>query len=119
MTTSPAANTSTAVVSLSSLLKRSVVDADDKSLGRLEDVITRLRDDEYPLLTGLVIAQGGTRIFVPASDIVSIDLDRVLLRAEEPVRLLSSYAGSAPRRPPVVDRYRMIHGRWLSCRSAI
>lgn len=83
MTTSPAANTSTAVVSLSSLLKRAVVDADDKSLGRLEDVITRLRDDEYPLLTGLVIAQGGTRVFVPASDILSIDPDRVLLRAAQ------------------------------------
>lgn len=81
MTTSPAANTSTPFVSLSSLLKRAVVDTDNKPLGRLEDAITRLRDDEYPLLTGLVIAQGGTRVFVPANDILSIDPDRVLLRA--------------------------------------
>ena len=80
MTTSPAANTSTPVVSLSSLLKRAVVDTDNKPLGRLEDAITRLRDDEYPLLTGLVIAQGGARVFVPANDILSIDPDRVLLR---------------------------------------
>ncbi|MFM9428642.1 CBS domain-containing protein/sporulation protein YlmC with PRC-barrel domain [Variovorax sp. GrIS 2.14] len=86
MTTSPAASTSTTGVSLSSLLKRSVVDADHNPLGRVEDAITRLRDDEYPLLTGLVIAQGGTRVFVPANDILSIDPDRVLLRA---VRLVA------------------------------
>ena len=77
MTLSPAAP----AVSLSSLLKRAVVDADDRPLGRLVDAITRLRDDEYPLLTGLVIKQGGIRVFVPASDIASIDPEKIRLRA--------------------------------------
>ena len=68
-------------VSLSSLLKRAVVDADGKALGRLEDAITWLRDDEYPLLHGLVISQNGIRAFVPASEIVGIDLDRIRLQS--------------------------------------
>ena len=68
-------------VSLSSLLKRAVVDADGKALGRLEDAVTWLRDDNYPLLHGLVISQQGTRVFVPAVDIVSIDPDKIRLRA--------------------------------------
>lgn len=68
-------------VSLSSLLKRAVVDADDKALGRLDDAVIWLRDDDYPLLHGLVIGQGGSGVFVPASDIVSIDPDKIRLRA--------------------------------------
>ena len=77
VTHSPAAP----AVSLSSLLKRAVVDVDDRPLGRLEDAIARLRDDEYPLLTGLVIGRSGTRVFAPASDIVSIDPEKIRLRA--------------------------------------
>ncbi len=68
-------------VSLSSLLKRAVVDAHGKAIGRLEDAVTWLRDDEYPLLHGLVISQDGTRVFVPAIDIVSLDPDRIRLQA--------------------------------------
>ena len=68
-------------VSLSSLLKLAVVDADVKVLGRLHDAVTWLREDNYPLLHGLVISQDGTRVFVPATDIVSIDLDKIRLRA--------------------------------------
>lgn len=80
MTTSTTARTPYTTVSLSSLLKHAVVDAKDKPIGRLEDAITRLRDDQYPLLTGLVIGVGGSRVFVPASDVISIDADRVRLR---------------------------------------
>ncbi len=69
-------------VSLRSLLKRAVIDADDKPAGRLEDAITWLRDDEYPLLTGLVVLQGGDRYFVAASDIVGIDEPQIRLRAQ-------------------------------------
>ncbi|MGD0042843.1 MAG: CBS domain-containing protein [Isosphaeraceae bacterium] len=80
MTTSTTARTADTTVSLSSMLKHAVVDAKDKPIGRLEDAITRLRDDQYPLLTGLVIGLGGSRVFVPASDVISIDADRIRLR---------------------------------------
>lgn len=78
MTASPAIP----AVSLSSLLKRTVVDVDGKALGRLEDAVTWLRDDEYPLLHGLVISRDGTRFFVPAIDILGIDQDKIRLQAE-------------------------------------
>ena len=77
MTTSP----TPPAVSLSSLLKRAVVDADGKALGRLEDVVTWLRDDAYPLLHGLVVGEEGNRVFVPATDIASVDPDKIRLHA--------------------------------------
>ena len=51
---------------LSNLLKRPVVDSGGQSLGRLSDVIVRLRGSDYPLVTGLVVAIGsGRQVFVP------------------------------------------------------
>ena len=43
---------------LSQLLRRPVADRTGESLGRLADVIVRLRGADYPLVTGLV-ADGG------------------------------------------------------------
>ena len=73
-------------VSLSSLLKRSVIDADGEALGRLEDAVTWLRDADYPLLHGLVVSQRGARLFVPAADIVSINPNEIRLRAAQQER---------------------------------
>ena len=50
---------------LSRLLKRPVTDRRGESLGRLADVIVRLRGTDYPLVTGLVAAVGGREVFVP------------------------------------------------------
>lgn len=72
---------SEAELSLSLLLRRAVVDAKDKSLGRLEDVIVKVRDDEYPLLWGLVARIGATRIFVPMADVTRIEADTVRLQS--------------------------------------
>ena len=80
MTTNIGARTSDADLSLCLLLKQAVIDAKEKSLGRLEDVIVRLRDDAYPLLTGLVVGVGASRIFVSANDVVTIDAGSVRLR---------------------------------------
>lgn len=67
-------------LSFSSLLKCSVVDVDDRDLGRLEDAVAWLRDDAYPLLHGLVVGQNGIHVFVPTRDIVSIEPDKIRLR---------------------------------------
>jgi CBS domain-containing protein/sporulation protein YlmC with PRC-barrel domain len=59
---------------LSDLLKRPVVDSGGESLGRLSDVIVRLRGSDYPQVTGIVVAIGGGReVFVPLDQVVGFD----------------------------------------------
>lgn len=80
MSDSPEPSTADAVLSLSSLLKHAVIDGEGRALGKLSDVVTRLRDNDYPLLTGLVIALGSAGYFVPMSDVLGIDPEAVRLR---------------------------------------
>ena len=59
---------------LSDLLKRPVVDSGGETLGRLSDVIVRLRGSDYPQVTGVVVAIGGGReVFVPLDQVVGFD----------------------------------------------
>jgi len=64
---------------LSWLLKRPVTDRRGESLGRLADVIVRLRGTDYPLVTGLVAAVGGRDVFVPVDQVSSFDSDPLRL----------------------------------------
>src|SRR5271169_6135466 len=64
---------------LSQLLKRPISDRSGESIGRLEDVIVRLRGADYPLVTGLVAAVGGRQIFVPLDQVSSFDGDPLRL----------------------------------------
>lgn len=73
MSDSPEPSSTDTVLSLSSLLKHAVIDGEGLALGKLWDVVTRLRDNEYPSLTGLVIALGSGGYFVPMSEVISID----------------------------------------------
>ena len=68
-----------ATLRLSRLLRRPVADRGGESLGRLADVIVRLRGDSYPLVTGLVAAVGGREIFVPVDQVSSFDGDPLRL----------------------------------------
>jgi hypothetical protein len=95
MTTTPAAGPSTpadnkATLRLSRLLKRPVADSSGESIGRLADVIVRLRGTDYPLVTGIVVAVGGRDIFVPveqvsgfAGDPLRLSTNRLSLRPFE------------------------------------
>lgn len=67
---------------LSGLLKRPVADRSGESLGRLSDVIVRLRGADYPLVTGVVVMVGGREIFVP--------IDQVISFRDDPIRLNSA-----------------------------
>ncbi|NMM29730.1 MAG: magnesium transporter [Cellulomonas sp.] len=58
---------------LSALLRRTAVDGAGHGLGRLSDIIVRLREDDYPLVTGLVADVGGRELFVPATEILAWD----------------------------------------------
>ena len=84
MTTTPAAGPSApadneTTLRLSRLLKRPVADSRGASIGRLADVIVRLRGSDYPLVTGLVAAVGGREIFVPIDQVSSFDGDPIRL----------------------------------------
>jgi len=77
MTTPPAAPASDTAGSrsiyLSKLLGRPLADRSGQPLGKLADVIVRLRGAEYPLVTGLVGVFGGPEVFVPIEQIGSFD----------------------------------------------
>ena len=68
-----------ATLRLSRLLKRPVADHGGESLGRLSDVIVRLRGADYPLVTGLVAAVGSRRVFVPAGQVSDLEADPLRL----------------------------------------
>jgi CBS domain-containing protein len=78
-TTPPSPADDRATLRLSRLLKRPVTDRGGESLGRLADVIVRLRGADYPLVTGLVAAVGGREIFVPIDQVSSFDGDPLRL----------------------------------------
>ena len=73
MTTTPSAAPEPAtqrdILRLSELLKRPLVDRSGEPIGRLSDVIARLRGDDYPLVTGLVATVGGREVYVPIEQV--------------------------------------------------
>ncbi len=56
-------------VRLSELLRQSVTDKHGGSIGRLSDVIVRLRGADFPVVTGLVATIGGRSLFVPIEQV--------------------------------------------------
>ncbi|MBT1004039.1 CBS domain-containing protein [Paenarthrobacter sp. DKR-5] len=70
----------TGSILLSALLRRPVIDAKDNRIGTLTDLIVRLRDHSSPLLTGLVLGVGDSRVYVPMAEITAIEPARVRLR---------------------------------------
>ena len=87
MTTTPAAGPSAPADDeptprLSRLLKRQVADSSGESIGRLADVIVRLRGTDYPLVTGVVVAVGGRDIFVPIEQVSGFAGDPLRLAAK-------------------------------------
>jgi CBS domain-containing protein len=56
-------------VRLSELLRGPVTDSAGGAIGRLSDVIVRLRGADYPVVTGLVVTVGGRPVFVPVEQV--------------------------------------------------
>ncbi|HEY2444083.1 MAG TPA: CBS domain-containing protein [Streptosporangiaceae bacterium] len=84
MTATPAAAPlpemgSSRTLNLSALLGRPLTARDGESLGRLSDVIVRLRGAEHPLVTGLVGAVGGRQVYVPMEQVSSLDAEELRL----------------------------------------
>jgi CBS domain-containing protein len=57
-----------------------LLDPAGAKLGRVDDLIVRLGEDEYPPVTGLLATLAGRQVFVPADAIDEIDHGRVRLR---------------------------------------
>jgi hypothetical protein len=84
MTATPAAAPAPAAegsqtLRLSELLRRPLTARDGESLGRLSDVIVRLRGAGYPLVTGLVGTVGGRGVYIPIEQVSSFDGDELRL----------------------------------------
>jgi hypothetical protein len=69
------------VLHLSLVVGGDLVDPDGDKLGRVDDLIVRLGDDEYPPVTGLLATVAGRQVFVPADALAEIEHGRVRLRA--------------------------------------
>jgi CBS domain-containing protein/sporulation protein YlmC with PRC-barrel domain len=78
MTTTPPADPAPSAgqartLHLSELLKRPITDRAGESLGRLSDVVVRLRGSDLPLVIGGVASVGGREVFVPMEQVSSFD----------------------------------------------
>jgi CBS domain-containing protein len=60
-----------------------MLDRADEKLGRVEDVIVRLSDEELPPVTGLKARIGGREFFVPTDRIASLEAGKVRLSGEK------------------------------------
>jgi CBS domain-containing protein len=70
------------LIHLSRLLRAPVATPSGEAAGRVDDIIVRLRGaDTYPLVTGIVAAVAGRRVFVGARSIQRFDTDRIALVA--------------------------------------
>ena len=68
------------LIHLSELLRAPVVARSGETVGRVEDVIVRLRGaDTYPLVTGIVAGVGGRQVFVGSRSIHQYAPGRVVL----------------------------------------
>ena len=72
---SPVPGTRQDTLRLSELLGRPLAGRGGESIGRLSDVIARLRGHDYPLVTGLVAAVGGREVYVPIGQVSNFDGD--------------------------------------------
>lgn len=64
---------------LAQLLRRPVIGGDGEVVGRLADVIVRLRGRDYPLVTGLVARVGRREVFLPAEQVADLDAEKITL----------------------------------------
>jgi CBS domain-containing protein len=68
-----------AILHLSLVIGGDLVDPDGRRLGRLDDLLVRIGDDEYPPVSGAIARIAGREVFVPAEWIAQIEHGRVTL----------------------------------------
>ncbi|MGB2952851.1 MAG: CBS domain-containing protein [Gaiellaceae bacterium] len=65
---------------LSLVVGSDLLDREGSRLGRVDDLIVRLGEDEYPPVTGVVATVANRQVFVPADLIADLEHGRVALR---------------------------------------
>ena len=73
MTTTPA------ILHLSLVVSGDLVDADGRRLGKIEDLLAHLGNDEYPPVSGAVAKVAGRNVYIPAKRIGEIEHGRITL----------------------------------------
>ena len=71
------------LVNLTSLLHSRLVDRAGEKLGRVDDLIVRLADGDYPPVTGLKARIGSREVFVPAEQVARLEPGTVQLSGEQ------------------------------------
>ena len=71
-----------AVLHLSGLLRSPLIARSGETVGRVDDVIVRLRGAEYPLVTGLVAQVGGRRVYISTDQVASLSSGGAQLTSE-------------------------------------
>jgi sporulation protein YlmC with PRC-barrel domain len=64
---------------MSKLIGSPLVTQGGETIGKLDDLLFRLREGEYPLLQGLVVRVGGRQVFMPIARVLEFQADRILL----------------------------------------
>jgi CBS domain-containing protein len=107
--TQPAGTPTPPVIHLSQLLGRPVIARSGDTVGRVEDVVVRLRaDDEYPPVTGLVVGIGGRRVYVSSQQITDLTQEHVVLSKNKvDLRAFERREGEVLLRADVLD-HRLI-----------
>src|ERR1700751_924259 len=73
--------TSPRLLHVSMVVGGDLVDSSGAKLGRVDDLIVRLGEDEYPRVTGVLASVAGRQVFVPAEQLDAIEHGRTGLRA--------------------------------------
>lgn len=68
-----------AILHLSLVTSGALTDAEGRKLGRIEDLVVRLGEGEYPPISGAVAKIAGRLVFVPAEQIAEIEHGRITL----------------------------------------
>jgi len=71
------------LVNLTSLLHSRLVDRAGEKLGRVDDLIVRLADGDYPPVTGLKARIGSREVFVPAEQMARLEPGAVQLSGDQ------------------------------------
>ena len=64
---------------LSMIVGSDLIDGTGRKLGRVDDLIVRLGDDEYPPVSGILASVAGRQVFVPAEAAAEIEHGRATL----------------------------------------
>jgi CBS domain-containing protein len=79
MAQAPAEGTGTELMALSELVGLPIVERQGEQIARVKDVVARLQEGTYPVVTGLVSRAGGRDFYIPIERVAEIALRHVRL----------------------------------------